>query len=99
MKLRSDYGVKRGLRGAHDQKTLDEKRERAAEWKRVIQSKDTRKFMEFLRRFGIRDGTPQFVRACELWHAYHGTPLPHSSSQPCDADPAQPDQELPDAPQ
>ena len=92
MKLRSDYGVKRGLRGARDQKELDQKRERYAEWKRVIQSKDTRKFMEFLRRFGIRDGTLEFVRACELWNSYHGMPSQHSSSQPCDADPAQPDQ-------
>ncbi|OFV97577.1 MAG: hypothetical protein A3H28_12680 [Acidobacteria bacterium RIFCSPLOWO2_02_FULL_61_28] len=69
-----------GSRGAYDRETIERNKERAKVWPQVLKSKDPRKFGEFLRQYGILDGTPEFVAAYEKWWAYHGKPSQHTAS-------------------
>ena len=70
-----------GSRGVRDRETIERNKERARLWPEVLKSKDPRKFGEFLRRYGILDGTPGFVAAYEKWWAYHGMPSQHTASR------------------
>ena len=74
-----------GSRGAYDRETQERNKERAKVWKEVLKSKDSRKFGEFLRQYGILDGTPEFVAAYEKWWSYLGLPSQHTASRSDDA--------------
>ena len=88
-----------GSRGAYDRETRERNEERYKFWKEVLRSKDPRKLGEFLRKNGILDGTPRFVHAFEMCHAYWGTPSPRTSLQPDDAACAPRQAKSPDVPQ
>lgn len=58
-------GTKR--KGVFDAKARRQTVERLRELRKIIASKDERKFLEFLRRYGITDETAEFRELREMW--------------------------------
>lgn len=56
-------------RGVLDPVSRKQKRENLRVLEQFLVRKDTRGFLEFLRRHGIKDGTPEFEALYKLWHA------------------------------
>ena len=51
---------------------IKERRERLKALRKLLRRGDEREFMAFLRRYGIRDGTPEFREYVELFRVEAG---------------------------
>ena len=55
-----------------DSELVKEREERLRALRKLLRRRDEREFMAFLRRYGIRDGTPEFRQYVELFRSEAG---------------------------
>lgn len=57
-----------GVKGKHIDRDAIRRRQECLKALRVlIQKKDKRGFLQAIRAYGIKDGTPEFLKMAELW--------------------------------
>ncbi len=63
--VRAEQG---GVKGKHvDRDAIRRRRECLKALRVLIQKKDKRGFLDAIRAYGIKDGTPEFQKMIELW--------------------------------
>lgn len=82
MKLRSDYGVKKGLRGARDYKEQQRREAIAEPFWAAIEKKDVRLFWKAISCAGMQHDDPRAIAWYEKFRELIGELPPHNSSEP-----------------